>query len=770
MIRELEAPPPLAAPPCVTLQAEWWGRLFEGAEDAQFVCAADGSALDCNRRAQKLFGLSGLEKCPPDALFSALSPPVARRVAGLLARGTGGLETLPSVTLSCGGKLVLMADLSVLPLAENYSLVAVKDTSRRRRMESHVQRLASAINATPDVFFLTDAEFRLTFVNVAFEHATGHNIEEALGRTPDFLRTLPSREVQKECFARVREGADWMGELINVRSDGSTYPVETTVSPIHDRTSALLGFVFYERDVSAKKKLQEEVLLERDFARSIIHSLDSAIYTVDRDLRLAHVNEDWKKMPPQHGWLSITEPPELGQPLLDHVPDLVKRAELQALFETVLASRSPREVQAVSPGGRHWLVKVSPWQHAGEVIGLIYHVVDQTSVHQLQNQLLQSQKMEMIGALAAGVAHDFNNLLQAIRGNVSLLLPDPRMDESCRPRLEKIEQAAVRATAITSQLLSFSRASEEKAVLLDFNEVIREASDLARRSLKGGVEIQLNPWPSPVKVRMDASRASQLLLNLCVNAQDAMPKGGRLTLTNIILPLTPEQAPRTQSIPGSMFVRCSVADTGEGIPPEVLPRIFDAFFTTKEVGKGTGLGLSIVHRVVTQAGGFVEIQTALGHGTTFHIYFPAAAGALDAPKKVSGRLAVKGTGRILAVDDLDLVRDFAQAFLRMAGFEVMVASSGEEALETLTTQDSLGRPFDLLFTDFNMPGANGIELIEETSRRWPKMRFILASGYLQEAERDRIERILHVRVLQKPFDPREASDLVLEILAARPAG
>jgi two-component system cell cycle sensor histidine kinase/response regulator CckA len=238
-----------------------------------------------------------------------------------------------------------------------------------------------------------------------------------------------------------------------------------------------------------------------------------------------------------------------------------------------------------------------------------------------------------------------------------------------------------------------------------------------------------------------------------------------LTLTNDVYVLNTGQAHRTQCPAGTPFIRCSVSDTGSGIPPEVLPRIFEAFFTTKESGKGTGLGLSIVNRVVCQAGGFIEIESAVDQGTTFHIFLPAADGALAVPKKPVERRSTKGTGRILAVDDLDLVRDFAQAFLRMAGFDVMVASSAAEALQILEANQTAGTPFDLLFTDFNMPGANGLELIEETARRWPHMKFILASGYLQDAERDRIERFFHVRILQKPFDPQEASDLVLQILA-----
>jgi PAS domain S-box-containing protein len=744
--------------------------LFEGAEDAQFVCDQEGRVLEANRRAQQLFGLDSKPDGLAPALLESLSRPVRAKLLDLLERKVPFTETIPSVSLLCGGRISLIADVHASALGDGFFLVTVKDASRRWRMESHVQRLGAAINATPDVFFLTDPDRRLTFVNAAFQNVTGYTIEEALGREPDFLRDIHFRAAQKESFSQAASGCDWIGEFTNLRADGSRYPVEATIAPIYDRNGALLGFVCHERDVSSKKRLAEEVLLERDFARSIVNSLDSAIYTVDREFKLTHLNQGWKKMPVHHGWLSLPEPPEHGQPLLDYVPDLAKRAELGAIFESVLGGHRVYEGQAASPDGRHWLVKVSPWQHAGEIIGLIYHVVDQTSFHQLESQLFQAQKMEIIGSVAAGVAHDFNNLLQAIRGNVSLLLSDPGFPADRRPRLEQIGQAAARATGITSQLLSFSRVSDKKTALLDLNDMIREASHFARRSLKGNIEMVLLPAPEPVQVRMDAIRASQLLLNLCVNAQDAMPNGGRLTLATELVTLTGAQAARAKAALGAKFAHCRVSDTGTGIPPDVMPRIFEAFFTTKAEGKGTGLGLSIVQRVASETGGFIDVESEVGHGTTFHVYLPAGQGSVGPPKPAVSRQHPTIGGRILVVDDLDLIREFAEAFLRAAGFEVTVAASAVQALEIINANHRRERPFDLLFTDFNMPGANGLQLIEETARRWPDIKFILASGYIDSTQEERIEAVPGVRLLRKPYEIAEAAELIQDMLsAAKPA-
>jgi two-component system cell cycle sensor histidine kinase/response regulator CckA len=404
-------------------------------------------------------------------------------------------------------------------------------------------------------------------------------------------------------------------------------------------------------------------------------------------------------------------------------------------------------------------VRIAPWQHANQTVGLIYQVSDQTKLNELQNALYQAQKLKTIGSLAAGIAHDFNNLLLVIRGNTTLLLLGEDNPEIARKYLQNIEQASARAADITQQLLAFSRASKDKVAVFDFNTIIQEVAQLTGRSMKSNITMKLVPTERASKVRMDPSRAHQIVLNLCVNAQDAMPTGGLLQLRNEIVKLTPREAAKTDYPVGTPFLRCSVSDSGTGIPPEVLPRIFDPFFTTKDPGKGTGLGLSIVHGIVSQSGGFVEVESNPGAGTTFHVFLPTVESEITVGSEPKPPIE-KCSGSLLIVDDIELVLECTCDFLQAVGFQTFSAKNADEALRILSHEK-----IDLLLTDFNMPGISGLELIAQVRARWPKIKCVLASGYLDEMIERRITTEFKAGTLRKPYNVADAAELVRKLLA-----
>ncbi|HEY9175957.1 MAG TPA: PAS domain S-box protein [Verrucomicrobiae bacterium] len=744
--------------------ADWWKSFFEVSEDAQVVCRADGLILYINPSAARLFRLSPDQAEGRASIYHGVTPLVHKKLQAALGPHRARFQLLHGVLTVAEGTPRRLTDLEITSFPDDLALLTFKDATPRMRLESHVQRLITAIDATPDVFFLTDADYRLMFVNPAFHATTGHGIEEVLGHTDEFLRAPGDQPKVRAYLDAVSRGREWKGELLNIRRDGTTYHVEATISPISDMTGRFIGYVACERDITPRKRLEDELRVERDFVHSILHSLDGAIYTLDREFRLTHANDGWRRLPAEHAGIRLSGPPQIGRRLLEFVPDSERQAELSAAFLEVLQTGRPRDDVYQSKDGRHWLTRVSPWIHAQEVRGLICNVTDQTHYHELQDQLFQAQKMEIIGTLASGVAHDFNNLLQAIQGNTALVLLQTAQDSNLRHWAEQINVAAARAADITQDLLSFSRESEEKRTVLDLNQVMEETVALARRTLRGNVLLELSPHAAPLRVKVDSTRASQTLLNLCVNAQDAMPYGGRLTLSGAVVSLTPEQSARHGITPVGEFARCSVADTGTGIPPEVLGRIFEPFFTTKEKGKGTGLGLAIVQRVVKEAGGFVEVDTILGGGTTFHLYLPLVAEAVTAPPAPALQELPHGSGRVLVVDDLDLLRDFTKTFLEASGLTVEVAVDGPSALEVLERATT---PMDILFTDYSMPGMNGIQLMEIVAQRWPHMRLILSSGYLDDEAQERVGR-LNAHLLAKPYEMREASDLIMSLLPTAP--
>ena len=388
---------------------------------------------------------------------------------------------------------------------------------------------------------------------------------------------------------------------------------------------------------------------------------------------------------------------------------------------------------------------------------------DQNRIRHLEQQLYRTQNMALLGSLTAGAAHDFINLLQVICGNASLISMDPALPDSMRRKIQVIEQASGRASTITQQLLSFSRVSDEKVAVVDFNQIIQEACQLFHFAPGGNIEMKATPASRPALVCMDSTLARQIVFNICANGVDAMPHGGRLVLDIHLFKLTPGQAGRTQYPAGTDFVCCSVTDTGAGIPREQMHRIFDPLYTATEKGKGTGLGLSIVCDIVNQANGFIDVESEQGQGTVIKLCMPSVHAELGSEVIPARPTTETGLGRILVVDDLDLMLELTVSCLRTVGYEVLPATSAEAALEILETEKD---PIDLLFTDYKMKGMNGGQLIERVAARNPNMKFIMASGFLSEDERKHLKGIADVRILDKPFKTGDANAMIAQTLAS----
>ena len=390
-------------------------------------------------------------------------------------------------------------------------------------------------------------------------------------------------------------------------------------------------------------------------------------------------------------------------------------------------------------------------------------VRDITERKKLEDQFRQAQKMEAIGVLAGGVAHDFNNLLTVILGNAQLALMNIIKDESFRKEIQEIEKAGKKASSLTRQLLAFSRKQIIKPKILDINEVINETEKMLKRMIGEDIEFLTVLEPDLRKVYTDPGQIDQVVMNLVVNARDAMPRGGNLTIetANVELDETYFQSRNTESKPGP-YVMLAVTDNGIGMDDETLSRIFDPFFTTKEIGRGTGLGLSTVYGIVRQNKGYCWVYSKPGKGTTFKIYFPRVAEDMAAVKKQEDfSFEISGSETVLIVEDNEALRNLAKKVLRNYGYAILEAENGEKALNIGETHEG---PIHLLLTDVVMPGMSGSDLSEKLQSIRPETRVIYTSGYSDNAiVRHGILR-QGINFIEKPFSPKSLGKKVRQVL------
>ncbi len=419
------------------------------------------------------------------------------------------------------------------------------------------------------------------------------------------------------------------------------------------------------------------------------------------------------------------------------------RAAVQAFMTR--APAQPQEIQhrIRRPDGKlRWIRALTyPVRDAsGKILRIVAVSSDITDRKEMEQNFLQAQKMEAVGRLAGGVAHDFNNLLTVIGGYTELLLGRLGPSDPARAQVEEVQRAGERGSALTRQLLAFSRKQVYVPTRVDLGEVARGMVRMLERLLGEEVRIDVEAAPGLRPVMADRGQIEQVLLNLAVNARDAMPRGGRIGVS------ISNAAPGAGTGPQVLL---SVSDSGTGIAPELLPRLFEPFFTTKEPGKGTGLGLATVHGIVTHAGGRVEVESEVGRGTTFRVYLPAVEGEVrpvELPAKTPA--AASGTAVILVADDSDAVRRLACEVLSQSGYRVLEASSGEEAARMSRKHPG---PIHLLLTDMVMDGMTGPELAVQIAGTRKECRILFMSGYTEEAEeaRDLIAR--GASFIEKPF-------------------
>jgi two-component system cell cycle sensor histidine kinase/response regulator CckA len=611
------------------------------------------------------------------------------------------------------------------------------------------------LESISDALFILDAEWRFTYVNARAELLLRRTHSELLGK-----------HLLQECPGVVDRMFDQAYRSALARREPVTF--ETYAAPLAAwlfvRASPLQsGICVLLQDITERKAAEAE----RQELASIVNSSFNAVLGKTLEGVITSWNPSAVRL---YGYtreeavgqhISLIIPPERAHEL-SSIMERLRRGERIEAFETV---RRHKDGSLINVS-----VTISPIRNSlGEIVGASTIAHDITERKLLAEQLLHAQKMEGIGRLAGGIAHDFNNLLAAIMGYAELAEMEAPGGEQFREYLANVTKAAERAATLTGQLLAFARKQVTEPKVIDLNELLVDIEKLLRRLIGEDILFQVATWENPVIVRVDPSQLAQVLINLAVNARDAMPEGGELTM-DVSICTIPGNAPLLQpsllrpDLPVGQYALLRVHDTGLGMSAEVKAHLFEPFFTTKGPGKGTGLGLATSYGIIKQSHGDIVVESEPGQGTTFSIYLPISD-EVAAPLPALRTLArmPMGTETVLFVEDEPLVRGFAVQILRSLNYSVLEAADGREALEIVAGLGEADR-IDLLMTDVIMPRVGGHELAQRLLTERPDLRVLYCSGYTDDEIIKKGVLEEGADFLQKPYAPSALALKVRQVL------
>ena len=673
----------------------------------------------------------------------------------LLREQEGAFSLLPEAIRGLVA-LVLIFDI--------YTLYQQLQIHRMRRKLIEGEELFRLITENAaDMIAVVDMEGNWIFNSLSYEKVLGYSLAE-LKTASSFAQIHPEDvdRVQQAAKEAQRTGIGLPLEYRVRHKDGSWRMLESTASVIRNSKSNPEKLVIVNRDVTERERAAEALQRSESSFRSVVEDAPYGIYRANIAGDLILVNLALQKM---LGYDSREEllQANVGTHIYRHAP------EHERFIRTVVQEQYFKDVELEwkRKDGAPITVRCSGWpvrDEGGTVTYLEVFAEDVTERRVLERQLRMAQKMEAVGRLSGGIAHDFNNLLGVIIGYSQVLKRSLGSATPLYEHAEEIEKAGQRAVSLTRQLLAFSRQQVLEPVILNLNTLVSDMEKMLPRLIGEDVTLELSLDPALAQVKADHGQIEQVIMNLAVNARDAMLDGGQLTIqtANVELDLT-----YTRQHPGSrvgQYVMLAVSDTGTGIDPEIQSQIFEPFFTTKERDKGTGLGLATVYGVVKQSGGYIAVDSEKGKGACFSVYLPRVEQPVPTAEIKTGAPAnIRGSETVLLVEDAEPLRKLANMFLRDSGYNVLTAADGREALEVARNHAG---PIHLLLTDVVMPGINGRVLAERLAPRQPGMKVLYMSGYTDSfiAGHGVLEAGTHL--LHKPFTQDVLARKVRDVLDA----
>ena len=607
------------------------------------------------------------------------------------------------------------------------------------------------------ILAITDQTGRINYVNEKFCEISKYSKDELLGQDHRIINSAyHPKEFIRNLWTTIASGRVWKGELRNRAKDGSIYWVDTTIVPFVNGQGKPYQYVAIRNDITERKRAEEQL---REQA-TLLDNAQDAILVRDLEDKILFWNKSAERI---YGW---TAGEVIGRDLQDisYGNSLVQFEDAKRIV--VSTGKWEGELRQLTREGKEIIVE-SRWtlvrDDRGEPKSVLLINTDVTEKRKIEAQFLRAQRMESIGTLAGGIAHDFNNLLAPITMSIQLLRAK-MTDEDGQRMLEMLEASAERGAGLVKQVLSFARGVEGQRMTLQPRHLIKEIVKILKDTLPKTIEIEFEASKDLSVVAGDATQLHQVLMNFCVNARDAMPSGGKLTIKADNVEIDDNYARMNLEAKAGRFVQITIADTGLGIPPNIINRIFEPFFTTKEYGKGTGLGLSTALGIVKSHGGFINVYSEPGLGTEFKIHLPAVeTGFAGVEDLTAAPLAGRGE-LILVVDDEIAIREIAKGTLEAYGYRALTAADGTEAIALYAQHKG---EIEVVLTDMMMPYMDGLATIRALQKLNPQVKIIASSGLAENARAIEAANAGVKTFLSKPYTAGKLMEALAEVLGPR---